>query len=167
MRQVKITDIPTKHTLCHKKLPSFTLNTSIKRNSAKSENDSVHTNFLVPSRGSTILFSCFTGDKKEFLENIRQALYASKIVSYAQGFMLMRQAAEIHGWKLNYGGIALMWRGGCIIRSVFLGKKESIHFLFLRSFIFKIRFVCRVSSAKPPSTSRELRARFFFKKKKT
>ncbi|KAI5694522.1 hypothetical protein M8J76_014679 [Diaphorina citri] len=64
----------------------------------------------------------YKGDKKEFLENIRQALYASKIVSYAQGFMLMRQAAEIHGWKLNYGGIALMWRGGCIIRSVFLGN---------------------------------------------
>lgn len=45
-----------------------------------------------------------------------QALYASKIVSYAQGFMLMREAAKIHGWNLNYGGIALMWRGGCIIR---------------------------------------------------
>uniref|UniRef100_A0A8D8UB87 6-phosphogluconate dehydrogenase, decarboxylating n=2 Tax=Cacopsylla melanoneura TaxID=428564 RepID=A0A8D8UB87_9HEMI len=67
----------------------------------------------------------FKGDKKEFLENIRQALYASKIVSYAQGFMLMRQAADIHGWKLNYGGIALMWRGGCIIRSVFLGNIKS------------------------------------------
>lgn len=64
----------------------------------------------------------YKGDKKEFLEHIRQALYASKIVSYAQGFMLMRQAADIHGWKLNYGGIALMWRGGCIIRSVFLGN---------------------------------------------
>lgn len=45
-----------------------------------------------------------------------KALYASKIVSYAQGFMLMREAAKLHGWKLNYGGIALMWRGGCIIR---------------------------------------------------
>ena len=45
-----------------------------------------------------------------------QALYASKIVSYAQGFMLLREAAKQFGWKLNYGGIALMWRGGCIIR---------------------------------------------------
>lgn len=66
--------------------------------------------------------SKYTGDKKQFLEHIRQALYASKIVSYAQGFMLLREAAKIHGWNLNYGGIALMWRGGCIIRSVFLGN---------------------------------------------
>ena len=64
----------------------------------------------------------FTGDKKEFVENIRQALYASKIISYAQGYTLMRTAAKTYDWNLNYGGIALMWRGGCIIRSVFLGK---------------------------------------------
>ena len=64
----------------------------------------------------------FDGDKAAFVEDIRQALLASKIVSYAQGFMLMREAAKENGWKLNYGGIALMWRGGCIIRSVFLGK---------------------------------------------
>lgn len=64
-------------------------------------------------------FSC---DKKEFLIKIRKALYASKIVSYAQGFMLLREAAKAFNWKLNYGGIALMWRGGCIIRSVFLGN---------------------------------------------
>ncbi|KAM4651684.1 6-phosphogluconate dehydrogenase, decarboxylating [Discoglossus pictus] len=64
----------------------------------------------------------FTGDKKAFLEDIRKALYASKIISYAQGFILFRQAAEEYGWNLNYGGIAMMWRGGCIIRSVFLGK---------------------------------------------
>ncbi|XP_017359269.2 6-phosphogluconate dehydrogenase, decarboxylating [Cebus imitator] len=64
----------------------------------------------------------FDGDKKSFLEDIRKALYASKIISYAQGFMLLRQAATEFGWTLNYGGIALMWRGGCIIRSVFLGK---------------------------------------------
>jgi len=63
-----------------------------------------------------------SGDRAEWLENIRQALFASKIVSYAQGFMLMRAAAKEYGWNLNYGGIALMWRGGCIIRSVFLGK---------------------------------------------
>lgn len=64
----------------------------------------------------------FTGDKNAFVEDIRQALFASKIVSYAQGYVLMREAAKEYGWNLNYGGIALMWRGGCIIRSVFLGK---------------------------------------------
>lgn len=64
----------------------------------------------------------FKGDKKQFIDNIRQALYASKIVSYAQGFMLMRETAKELGWKLNFGGIALMWRGGCIIRSRFLGN---------------------------------------------
>jgi 6-phosphogluconate dehydrogenase len=61
-------------------------------------------------------------DRTAFVEDIRQAMYASKIISYAQGYMLMREAAREHGWNLNYGGIALMWRGGCIIRSRFLGK---------------------------------------------
>jgi 6-phosphogluconate dehydrogenase len=61
-----------------------------------------------------------TGDGTKFVEQIRQALYASKIVSYTQGYMLMRAAATEYGWNLNYGGIALMWRGGCIIRSRFL-----------------------------------------------
>ena len=61
--------------------------------------------------------SAYKGDKAEFTEAVRQALYASKIISYAQGFMLLRQAAKEFGWNLNYGGIALMWRGGCIIRS--------------------------------------------------
>jgi 6-phosphogluconate dehydrogenase len=60
--------------------------------------------------------------KKAFIEDIKSALYASKIVSYAQGYMLMRAAAAEYKWNLNYGGIALMWRGGCIIRSRFLGK---------------------------------------------
>jgi len=60
--------------------------------------------------------------RQKFIDQIRDALYASKIVSYAQGYMLMRAAAKEYGWKLNYGGIAMMWRGGCIIRSVFLGK---------------------------------------------
>ncbi|MBN1561839.1 decarboxylating NADP(+)-dependent phosphogluconate dehydrogenase [candidate division KSB1 bacterium] len=64
----------------------------------------------------------FNGDVKEFIADLQQALYASKIVSYAQGYQLMRAAAQEYGWNLNYGGIALMWRGGCIIRSVFLGK---------------------------------------------
>jgi 6-phosphogluconate dehydrogenase len=64
----------------------------------------------------------FKGDKKTFVEDIRKALLASKLVSYAQGYMLLREAAREHGWNLNYGGIALMWRGGCIIRSTFLGR---------------------------------------------
>lgn len=64
----------------------------------------------------------FNGDKSLFIDDIKSALYASKIVSYAQGYTLMREAAKEYDWKLNYGGIALLWRGGCIIRSVFLGK---------------------------------------------
>lgn len=64
----------------------------------------------------------FVGDKKQFIEDIRKAVYASKLVSYAQGYVLMRYAAQEFGWNLNNGGIALMWRGGCIIRSAFLGK---------------------------------------------
>jgi 6-phosphogluconate dehydrogenase len=62
------------------------------------------------------------GDKVKFINDLREALYASKIVSYAQGYALMKAAAQEYNWKLNYGGIALIWRGGCIIRSVFLGK---------------------------------------------
>ncbi|KAL8851027.1 MAG: hypothetical protein Q9221_004017 [Calogaya cf. arnoldii] len=62
----------------------------------------------------------FSGDKQEFIDNLEQALYASKIISYAQGFMLIQNAAKEYGWKLNKPSIALMWRGGCIIRSVFL-----------------------------------------------
>lgn len=61
-------------------------------------------------------------EKKEFVENIRQALYASKVVSYTQGFMMFHRAQEVFGWKLDLGAIALMWRGGCIIRSQFLGN---------------------------------------------
>jgi 6-phosphogluconate dehydrogenase len=64
----------------------------------------------------------FCGDKKAFVGNIRKALLASKIVSYAQGFMLMREAAKEYRWKLDYGSIAMMWRGGCIIRSVLLDR---------------------------------------------
>jgi len=62
------------------------------------------------------------GNRKAIIEDLRQGLLASKIVSYAQGYMLLREAAAEHHWNLNYGGIALMWRGGCIIRSVFLGR---------------------------------------------
>ena len=61
------------------------------------------------------------GDRTKFIEDVRRALYCSKIVSYAQGYMLLRAAAKENGWNLNMGGIALMWRGGCIIRSRFLG----------------------------------------------
>ena len=61
-------------------------------------------------------------DRTKFIADIRSALYASKIISYAQGFMLLRAAASDYEWKLKYGEIALMWRGGCIIRSQFLGK---------------------------------------------
>lgn len=64
----------------------------------------------------------FEGDRAAFLEKLRKALFSAKVVSYAQGYALMRAAAAEYGWDLNYGGIALMWRGGCIIRSVFLGK---------------------------------------------
>ena len=64
----------------------------------------------------------FAGNRAAFLSDLHDALYAAKIVSYAQGYALMRQAAHTYGWNLNNGGIALMWRGGCIIRSVFLGK---------------------------------------------
>lgn len=83
----------------------------------------------------------YKGDRKEFIESIRQGLYASKIISYAQGFMLISQAAKEYKWKLNYGAIALMWRGGCIIRSRFLGdikkafdKNPQLKCLLLDSF---------------------------------
>jgi 6-phosphogluconate dehydrogenase len=62
----------------------------------------------------------FTGDKVQMISDLKDALFAAKIISYAQGYNLMMEAAKEYGWNLNYGGIALMWRGGCIIRSVFL-----------------------------------------------
>lgn len=64
----------------------------------------------------------YKGDKQALINAVKEALYLSKIISYAQGFMLMRAQAEELKWNLNYGKVALMWRGGCIIRSVFLGK---------------------------------------------
>jgi len=83
----------------------------------------------------------FKGDRAKFIDDLRKALYASKIVSYAQGYQLMRAAAAEFGWNLNYGGVALMWRGGCIIRSVFLGeikkaydKKPNLENLLLDKF---------------------------------
>jgi 6-phosphogluconate dehydrogenase len=85
------------------------------------------------------------GDRKQFIEDVRRALYCSKIVSYAQGYMLLRASAKENGWNLNMGGIALMWRGGCIIRSRFLGKIKAafdknphIDNLLLDSFFFGV-----------------------------
>ena len=105
----------------------------------------------------------FDGDKAGFVEDIRQALLASKIVSYAQGYMLMREAAKEHGWNLNYGGIALMWRGGCIIRSVFLGKiKEAfdkdrdLHNLLLDDYFREVIERCQPSWRRVVSKSVEL-----------
>jgi 6-phosphogluconate dehydrogenase len=67
------------------------------------------------------------GDRRVFVDDLREAVYASKIISYTQGYMLMRAAAQENQWNLNYGGIALMWRGGCIIRSAFLGKIKAAY----------------------------------------
>ena len=77
---------------------------------------------VIASKQLTGLKPVFTGNKKDFINDLKNALYASKIVSYAQGYLLMREAAKEYKWNLNNGGIALMCRGGCIIRSVFLGK---------------------------------------------
>ncbi len=71
----------------------------------------------------------FKGDRQQFVDDLEKAIYGAKIISYAQGYDLMMEAAKEFGWNLNYGGIALMWRGGCIIRSRFLGdiKKAFDH----------------------------------------
>ncbi len=66
--------------------------------------------------------AAFGGSRQAFVDDLGKALYAAKIISYAQGFMLLREAAAEYGWNLNYGSIAMMWRGGCIIRSRFLGR---------------------------------------------
>jgi 6-phosphogluconate dehydrogenase len=66
--------------------------------------------------------SGFTGDRASLVNDLRHALYAAKIISYSQGYELLRAAAQTYKWNLNYGGIALVWRGGCIIRSAFLGE---------------------------------------------
>jgi len=91
----------------------------------------------------------FAGDKMALIEDLRHALYASKIVSYAQGYSLMRTAAKEYNWNLNYGGIALMWRGGCIIRSVFLDKIKAAfdHDPGLQNLLLDPYFTSRVSEA--------------------
>jgi 6-phosphogluconate dehydrogenase len=98
--------------------------------------------------------------KKAFIEDIRKAMYASKVVSYAQGYMLMREAAKEYKWNLNYGGIALLWRGGCIIRSLFLGKiKEAydknpeLSNLLLDSYFQKLMKNCQDSWRKVIATA--------------
>ena len=77
---------------------------------------------VAASRSLTGPKARIAGDRTSFIGDLEEAVYASKLISYTQGYMLMRAAAKEYGWNLNYGGIALMWRGGCIIRSVFLGK---------------------------------------------
>ena len=69
----------------------------------------------------------FNGDRQRFIDDLEQAVYAAKIISYTQGYMLMRDAAQSYNWNLNYGGVALMWREGCIIRSVFLDKIQQAY----------------------------------------
>jgi len=90
-----------------------------------------------------------SSDKTKFINDLKDALYASKIVSYAQGYALMRAAAAEYKWDLNYGGIALMWRGGCIIRSVFLGKiKEAfVNNPYLTNLLLDPFFIDKVGKA--------------------
>ncbi len=107
--------------------------------------------------------SNFKGDRGTFIEDIRKALYASKICSYAQGFQLMKAAAAEYGWKLNYGQIALMWRGGCIIRAKFLGdikaafdKNPDLQNLLLDPFFKNVIDDCQDSWRKTIATSVQL-----------
>jgi 6-phosphogluconate dehydrogenase len=100
------------------------------------------------------------GDRQAWIEDIRRALYASKIISYTQGYMLMRAAAQEQNWNLNYGGIALMWRGGCIIRSAFLGdikkafdKQPDLPNLLFSPFFKKAIKTCQRSWRKVVSTA--------------
>jgi 6-phosphogluconate dehydrogenase len=101
--------------------------------------------------------------KKAFIADLRKAMYAAKLTSYAQGYMLLREAAKEYGWKLNYGGIALMWRGGCIIRSTFLGKiKEAfdknpaLSNLLVDSYFKKVMKDCHESWRKVVATAAQV-----------
>ena len=105
----------------------------------------------------------FKGDKTKLIDDLRKALYASKIISYAQGYQLMRAAAKEYGWNLNYGGVALMWRGGCIIRSVFLGdikkafdKNPNIENLLLDPFFKRVMTKSQVSWRRVVTTAVKL-----------
>ncbi|HVN48742.1 MAG TPA: decarboxylating NADP(+)-dependent phosphogluconate dehydrogenase [Bacteroidota bacterium] len=101
--------------------------------------------------------------KKAFVEDLRKAMYASKITSYAQGYMLMKEAAKEYQWDLNYGGIALLWRGGCIIRSTFLGKikiaydkNPELQNLLLDPYFKKIMASCQESWRKVVATAAQI-----------
>ena len=105
----------------------------------------------------------FEGDKKQFIEDVRRALYASKICSYAQGYQMMKLAAAEYGWDLNFGEIALMWRGGCIIRAKFLGnikaafdKNPELANLLLDPFFKKVIDECQKSWRKVVATAAEM-----------
>jgi 6-phosphogluconate dehydrogenase len=105
----------------------------------------------------------FKGDKKQFIEDVRQALYASKLCSYAQGFVQLDAAAKEFGWKLNNGNIAMLWRGGCIIRSRFLGdikaafdKNPQLENLLLDDFFKKAVEKAQPSWRRVVATSVEL-----------
>ncbi|HSV86535.1 MAG TPA: decarboxylating NADP(+)-dependent phosphogluconate dehydrogenase [Levilinea sp.] len=93
----------------------------------------------------------FQGEREAFLSDIHDALYASKIISYTQGYMLMHTAAKAHGWDLNFGGIALMWRGGCIIRSIFLGKIKAAYDVnpALENLLLDSYFHAEIEAAQP------------------
>eukprot|EP01122_Echinamoeba_exundans_P005832 TRINITY_DN15_c0_g1_i1.p1 TRINITY_DN15_c0_g1~~TRINITY_DN15_c0_g1_i1.p1 ORF type:complete len:530 (-),score=166.32 TRINITY_DN15_c0_g1_i1:133-1530(-) len=107
------------------------------------KSDRVEASKVLPSG---VTAGAYSGDRAQLINDIRDAMYAAKIVSYAQGYVLMRAAAQEYKWHLNFGGIALMWRGGCIIRSKFLGKikeafdknSELANLLFDPFFIEKI-----------------------------
>ncbi|XP_003385359.1 PREDICTED: 6-phosphogluconate dehydrogenase, decarboxylating [Amphimedon queenslandica] len=116
--------------------------------SLKDERTAASKVFPAPS----VDLSKYKSNTKEYIEQIRQALYASKIISYAQGFMLLKEAAKTYNWELNYGSIALMWRGGCIIRSRFLGnikeafdKNPSLQNLLMDDFFKNAILSCQVS----------------------
>jgi len=93
----------------------------------------------------------FRGDKQQFIDDLEQALYASKMISYTQGFMLMRETAKEIGWNLNYAGIARMWRGGCIIKSVFLNDIAAAYVKNheLESLLFDDFFITAIHKAQP------------------
>jgi 6-phosphogluconate dehydrogenase len=104
-----------------------------------------------------------TASKKAFVEDLRKAMFASKITSYAQGYMLMKEAAKEYKWNLNYGGIALLWRGGCIIRSTFLGeikkaydKNPELQNLLLDPYFKKIMANCQESWRKVVATAAQI-----------
>lgn len=103
-------------------VPSTLVTTAVFARSISAQKDArVRASQVLPGPGE-VDFASLTGDKAEFVDAVRQALYASKICSYAQGFVQLQAAAEEHDWPLNYGDCALLWRGGCIIRAQFLDR---------------------------------------------